>query len=87
MCLKGHGRTRYSAASSRIDPGGQRVVTTPSAWPCRGEELQQKKTWKEGKGYSCLVARADRPEERACLRHFDELVEFSAYCPADRRTR
>lgn len=73
--------------SSSIDPGGTKGAVTPSAWPSRGENTHTKENGKEGKRCSRLMAWADRPEERACLRHLDEPVEISSYCPVDRRDR
>lgn len=50
------------------------------------EEFRQRKE-REREGCSRLVARANRSEEGAHLRQLDELVEVSACCAVDCRSR
>jgi len=78
------GRRRRLRAAS-IDPGGQRVVTHPP--PGRVAVVGSNKKKEKERTPFRLVARTRPFEERACLRQLDELVEVSAYCTIDCRSR
>ena len=78
------GRRRRLRAAS-IDPGGQRVVRHPP--PGRAAVVGSNKKKEKERTPFRLVARTRPFEERACLRQLDKLVEVSAYCTIDCRSR